>query len=63
MKPTIEQICRAAHRLYNGGALDGRMILIGDQPYLVRHEDGDCSGTWIDVSVFVPDVDASEVKP
>lgn len=61
--PTIDQVRRAARQLYNGHWSDQCQILISDRPNLVRHEDGDNSGTWIDASIFVPDVDALEVKP
>lgn len=61
--PTLEQVRRTAHRLYDGAGWDQRMILVTDRPSIVRHEDGDNSGTWIDVSVFVRDDVAREVKP
>lgn len=61
--PTLAQVRRAAHRLYDGPWWDPRMIIVCDDPRLVRHEDGDRSGTWVDVSVFVPDSVAREAKP
>jgi hypothetical protein len=63
IKPTDDQVRRAARRLYNGVWFDQRQILIADKPNPVRHEDGKDSGTWIDASVFVPDLDAVEENP
>ena len=39
------------------------MTKIADKSNPVRHEDGKDSGTWIDASVFVPDLDAVEENP
>lgn len=60
--PTIEQLTVAARRLYNGHWSDSRQIAIDKHPGLIRHEDGEHSGTWVDCAVFVPDADALEVK-
>lgn len=58
-KPTLDQIKAGAHNLY-GRHGDMRQIIVCNPPRLVRHEDGAESGTWIDVSVFVPDLDCEE---
>lgn len=63
-RPTLNQLRRAARRLY-GQWFDERQIYIVEKPHTVRHDDPQMGshGTWIDVSVYVPDVDALEEKP
>lgn len=61
-KPTTKQIRAAAHRLYDGVLHDPQMIVINDAAQELRHEDDD-PGTWITVSVWVPDRIALEQEP
>lgn len=57
---TLNKLKMKAHELYGKrGLYDTRGIFIAAEPVTLRHEDPTLggSGTWMDVSVFIPDDD------
>ena len=57
-KETLDKLKAKANELYGRqGLYDRRLIFIDTAPKTLRHEDPKLkgSGTWMDVSMFIPD--------